>query len=94
MEPTVAVYEVKMTFEHDGLTYQAGEKYQLPVDLAMSLPEGTLVPFYIAPVEDAATPAEEAAAPVVEEQPAPVAEAPAAPQPATPWVGGHTVGRS
>ena len=86
MTPEVKVYEVLLTFEVNGLTYQAGEKYELSTDVVATLPEGTVVEYVVPPVEPAATPEASTTAPVE------TTEAPAA-QPAKPWVGGHVVGR-
>lgn len=78
-DETTKVYVVKTAFEHDGLAYAEGEKYELTDSVVAAMPEGTLEVFTPEP----AAPTGEAA--VTEEKPAAV--------PAKPWVGGHTVGR-
>lgn len=78
-DETTKVYVVKTAFEHEGLAYAEGEKYELTDSVVAAMPEGALEVFNTEPVPPAAD------ATVTEEKPAAV--------PAKPWVGGHTVGR-
>lgn len=77
MEP-IKVYVVKVAFEHEGLAYAEGEKYELADSVVSTLPECTVEEFIETPVTAPEVPVEE-----------PNKEAPQA----KPWAGGHTVGR-
>lgn len=78
-EENKAVYVVKTAFEHEGLAYAEGEKYELTDAVVSAMPAGSVEVF----APEAPAPTGDAAA--TEEKPAAV--------PAKPWVGGHTVGQ-
>lgn len=93
----VKIYEVKVTFEYEGLTYQAGEKYQLGDSVVATLPEGTVLEYIVVPdVPPVVDPVVEPSVSSTPETPTPAAEedtqTPAPTTEATPWVGNHTVG--
>lgn len=79
-ENTDNVYVVKTAFEHEGLTYAQGEKYELTPEVVATLPEGSVEKYVPEPTPPAGEGANTAA---------PATEA----TPAKPWVGNHTVGR-
>lgn len=108
MNNEVKVYKVLVAFEHDGLSYAEGEKYEFATEVAAQLPEGSVVEFDPAsePAPTEETPAAEVPGGVAPEGETPAAEIPATPEggaeapvgeqataPAEPWAGNHTVGR-
>lgn len=84
-ETATKVYVVKTAFEHEGLSYAEGEKYELAPELVATLPEGSVEEFVPEPAPETGAISDKGGAATEETK----TEA----TPAKPWVGGHTVGR-
>ena len=98
------VYTAILAFEHEGVAYKEGEKYELSDEVVSKLAEGTVVEF-VAPTEEApkdndtadtADVAPDAGAETGAVQDAPPAADAKEAKPveeAKPWAGNHTVGK-
>lgn len=81
------VYVVKTSFEHDGLSYTEGEKYELADSVVATLPEGSVEEFVPETTSSGDTSA------LSSDGGSTTPEVKTEATPAKPWVGGHTVGR-
>jgi len=85
------LYKALVSFEHDGLSYEAGTVYELSDELVSTLPEGNVEGFTPPEVPETSAPVEpEAELPAGEPTPKPEAEKPASAQTKA-WVGNHKV---
>ena len=88
----MSVYTVNVAFEANDLAYEAGQQYELSDEVVATLAEGTVTPLEAPVVPEVPVTSDDAPLMGAETQSTGEAAAASA-EPATPWVGNHTVGR-